>query len=168
MIRKFTIFSFTILLTTMAVAQQKPFTISGTIKGKNGGTVYISYGSQGENYVEDSALIRNGHFSFKGNLDAPVQALVWMNPNSTSYKYVQLYLSPGNMRLLLDYNKFCSRAVLQGSRLQQEANVLQKMKAPVIGKMEPFNQAYTRANGIYIEAIKAKKDEATLQQLSDA
>jgi len=164
MTNKFSILQLSFLLMAgIAVAQQKPFTITGTIEGKTEGYVYLSY--YGERYIRDSALIGNGHFSFKGSLDGPAQAFVSMGHGSP--KYAQLYLSPGNMHLSLDYNNFSSSTVLTGGRLQEEAEVLTKMKAPVIKKMEPWSEAYGQAKRIYGDAVKAKKDEATLQQLKD-
>jgi thiol-disulfide isomerase/thioredoxin len=164
MVNKFIYLQLSLMIAVVATAQPKPFIITGNIKGQTGGYIYLSY--KGNGY--DSSLIENGRFSFKGNLSGPVQAMVTMDRNARFFdKYVQLYITPGNMQLSLDYNNFADGAVLKGSRVQEEAYVLQKMRAPVMEKMKPLSEAYDKANGIYIAAMKAKKDEITLQQLKE-
>ncbi len=153
-----------LLLSGYASAQDKPFTIDGNIKGKSGAYIYLSY--KGNGY--DSSLIQNGSFSFKGKLNGPVQAMVMMDRNARFFdKYAQLYLTPGTMQLSLDYNNFSDGAVLKGSPVQVEADKLNKLRAPVMAQIKPLSEAYNKKNLIYIEAMKAKKDEATLATLKD-
>lgn len=153
-----------LLLSGHASAQDKPFTIDGNIKGKSGAYIYLSYKGNGYN----SSLIQNGSFSFKGKLNGPVQAMVMMDRNARFFdKYAQLYLTPGTMQLSLDYNNFLDGAVLKGSRVQVEADKLNKLRAPVMVQIKPLSEAYNKKNLIYIEAMKAKKDEATLATLKD-
>ena len=78
MINKFICLQFSLMIAGIAVAQQKPFTIAGNIKGKTGQYIYFSY--KGNSY--DSSLIENGRFSFKGTLDGPAQAMVKMDRNA--------------------------------------------------------------------------------------
>lgn len=153
-----------LLLPGHASAQDKPFTIDGNIKGKSGAYIYLSY--KGNGY--DSSLIQSGSFSFRGKLNGPVQAMVMMDRNARFFdKYAQLYLTPGTMQLSLDYNNFSDGAVLKGSPVQVEADKLNKLRAPVMAQIKPLSEAYNKKNLIYIEAMKAKKDEATLATLKD-
>ncbi|HEU4633424.1 MAG TPA: hypothetical protein VFS22_05530, partial [Flavisolibacter sp.] len=48
-----------VMVASTATAQQKPFTIEGTITGKTDGYIYLAY--KGSAY--DSSLINNGRFS---------------------------------------------------------------------------------------------------------
>ncbi|HWJ92374.1 MAG TPA: TlpA disulfide reductase family protein [Flavisolibacter sp.] len=154
-----------LMMAGFANAQEKPFTIAGNIKGKTSGYIYLSY--NGRDY--DSSLINSGRFSFKGNLSGPAQAMVMMDRNARFFdKYVQLYITPGAMKLSLDYDNFTDGAVLSGSLVQAEADVLNKSRAPVMAKIKPLSDAYNKVNNAYIDAIKAKKDEATLAALKDA
>jgi thiol-disulfide isomerase/thioredoxin len=149
----------------IGTAQQKPFTITGSVKGKTDGVIYLSYNrSEGP----DSSRIENGRFSFKGTLDGPVQAIVMFERNPKSFNdFVQLYITPGNMQLSLDFNKFPDDVNLKGSSVQDEAEKLNKLKAPIMAQIKPLSEAYNKANGIYIAAMKAKKDEATLDALKE-
>ena len=117
----------------------------------------------------DSSLIRNGHFSFHGQLTGPTQASLVLNKQTRSIdQYLQLFIVPGDMQLSLDAGNFRNGAVLKGSPVQVEAEALNKAKEPVMAKIKPLSEAYDKANSVYSAAIKAKKDEATLQSLKDA
>ena len=162
--KKILFLQLSLLIAGVALSEQKPFTITGNIKGKTGGYIYLSY--NGHSY--DSSLIENGHFSFKGNLDGPAQAMVMMDRSTRFFdKYVQLYIVPGNMKLSLDYDNFSDGAVLKGSPIQAEADALNKSKAFIMKELKPLSARYDKANNEYIDAIKAKKDEATLASLKD-
>jgi thiol-disulfide isomerase/thioredoxin len=52
--------------------------------------------------------------------------------------------------------------------VQDEADQLKKAKAAIMTKMKPLQEAYNKANTEYSNALKAKKDEATLASLKDA
>jgi thiol-disulfide isomerase/thioredoxin len=165
---KYLYLSLLIVMSAMiASAQQKPFTIKGTINGKDQGYIYLSYDA-GEKRLLDSALIENGKFSFKGNLPPAVLAVVMMDKNSRSYdKWKQIYLVPATMKLQINYNHF-EDAILTGSPVQSQADELMKLRAPIIEQMKPLSEAYSKLNSIYIAAIKDEKDEATLASLKES
>src|SRR5688500_5655184 len=86
-------------------AQPKPYTLTGTIKGKTDGYVYLSYAENEAKriYKKDSALIKNGRFSFTGELPGVTQASVYLDPQSrTPDQFLRLFLVPGTMQLSLD------------------------------------------------------------------
>jgi thiol-disulfide isomerase/thioredoxin len=146
-------------------AQTKPFTLNGNIKGKTNGYIYLNY--EGNN-APDSSQIENGHFLFKGTLPGPTEAMLMLSRNPKSYdELAQLYIMPGNMQLSLDKSNFPESVKLKGSPVQDEADQLNKLKAPIMAKVKPLSEAYQEANGIYIAALKAKKDSATLDALKE-
>lgn len=154
-----------IIITGITTAQEKPFTITGSIKGKTDGYIYLAY--KGSTY--DSSLIENGRFSFKGLLNGPAQATVMMDKSPGFFdKYVQLFITPGKMQLLLDYNNFSDGAVLKGSSVQAEADQLEKLRAPVMAQIKPLSDAYEKASNTYRQAMQVKKDEATLESLKES
>ena len=169
MINKFiTVSAGFMLMASLAIAQQKPFTIDGNIKNKTDGFVYMFYSQNSDNNNLDSSIIGNGHFSFHGHLSGPNQVTIVLNKKSQSPdQYLQLYIVPGDMQLSLDANNFRNGAVLKGSPVQAEADALDKAKEPIMAKIKPISEAYTKAIGVYREAVKAKKDQATLQSLKD-
>lgn len=159
---------FLVVVAGGATAQEKPFTIEGNIEGKTGGYVYLSYsGAEATSYQRDSAFIENGAFSFKGKLAGPTQAMVSFSRQPMSFdEIVQVYLVPGKMQLSLDRDNIRA-AVLKGSPVQTEADALSKAKEPIMLQLKPLSKNYDKLNEAYREAVKAKKDEATLQAMKD-
>ena len=154
----------------VAAAQQKPFTITGNIKGKDNAYIYLYYSDdEAGKQKTDSAFIKDGRFSFQGKLAGPTQAGVVLDKQARSIEqYLQLYIVPGEMQLSLDANNLRDGAVLKGSPVQAEADALNKTKAPIYAQLKPLSEAYNKTNAIYIEARKAGKDEATLEALKEA
>jgi thiol-disulfide isomerase/thioredoxin len=158
-----------VMVAALATAQQKPFTITGNIRPKTNGYVYLSYSDEASGYKKDSALIKNGHFTFNGNLVGPTQAMVSFSRQPMSFDEVaQLYLVPSKMQLSLDKNNISAAPVLKGSPVQAEADALTKAKEPIMAQLKPLLKTYDRLNAEYRDAIKAKKDEATLEGMKDA
>lgn len=154
-----------LLMAASLVAQEKPFVITGQIKGKKEGYIYLTYRPL-EKY--DSAKIVNGRFVFKGKLDGPAEASLLMDKSPRSFeKYTQVYITPGTMQLTVDYNNFSEGIVLKGSPVQADADLLKRLIAPVMIKLKPISDSFSHANDVYIAAIRAKKDEATLDQLKN-
>jgi thiol-disulfide isomerase/thioredoxin len=155
-----------LMLTSFAIAQTKPFTIKGKMDGKNDGCIYLTYpNEQTKTVVLDSVLVDKGEFKFKGNLSGPSQAMLMMDRKGRTYdKILPLYIVPAEMKLKVDYDRF-SDGELKGSSVQDEADQLKKAKAALMAQMKQLQDAYTKANVVYSEAVKAKKDEATLATL---
>ncbi|GAO43016.1 TlpA disulfide reductase family protein [Flavihumibacter petaseus] len=168
MICKIIASAFVVLSGIPAIAQQTSFQLDGNIKGKPDGYIYLSYENTAtEKYIVDSARISGGKFAFKGELDGPVQAVVMMDKRGADGRYTYLYLVPAKMKLTLDYASFNQSAVLKGSPIQDEADVLKKSQADINAQLDPLRKKYDEENQKYIAAIKAKKDEATLVKLKE-
>lgn len=170
MLNKLSFLSACLMVAGLAHAQQKPFSIAGNIEGKSDAYVYLYVmgGEPGRSKM-DSALITNGRFSFNGQLSGPAQAMLAMDkaPRGNYGKNAELYLVPADMQLSLVYDNF-EDPTLTGSPVQKEADELRKSKAAIMARMKPLSEAYNKANNIYIDAMKAKKDEATLASLKEA
>ncbi|MGN6420488.1 MAG: redoxin domain-containing protein [Pseudobacter sp.] len=152
-----------------ALAQSKPFTIDGSIKGGHNGYVYLSYSTGDRDHRTDSSLVKNGKFTFKGELPNPVMAMVSaekLRSMSGREDYKQLFIEPGNMKLSLVKGNIRS-ATLTGSAANAENEELEKTNASLRAEMKPLSEAYEKRNLEYMAAMKAKKDENTLQQLKD-
>ncbi len=155
-------------MTIIAIGQQTRFTIKGSIHDKSGGFIFISYPNEHDETKLDSSMIVNGKFSFKGKLSGPVEATIMMDRNEEYFdKYIRKYIAPGKMKLSLYYDNFEELAVLKGSSVQADADILEKMKAPAMAKLKPWEEASDKASDLYIKARKAKKDSATLEMLKN-
>lgn len=152
-----------------ALAQSKPFVIDGSFKGEHNGYVYLSYATGERDYRTDSSRVKNGKFSFKGELPYPVSASVatektrsWTGKEDVA----QVFIEPGNMKLSLVKGNI-KAAKLSGSASHLEYEELENINAPIRAEVKPFSEAYDKRNQEYMAAVKAKKDEAVLQQLKD-
>ncbi|MFL5787840.1 MAG: TlpA disulfide reductase family protein [Flavisolibacter sp.] len=152
-----------------AAAQEKPFSLKGKLEGNYEGYIYLAYPSIAEKYITDSVVVENGRFSFEGKLPAPAMASLFTdrkNRSANDPNRVSLFIEPKAMNVALTYNKFAG-AKLTGSETQKEMDGLKKAKAGIEDQLEPLRETYDNANNAYIEAIKAKKDEATLESLKE-
>lgn len=152
-----------------ALAQSKPFTIDGNFKGDHKGYVYLSYNTGEREGKTDSSLVKNGKFSFKGELPHPVSATVYTEKfySWTGKEDVaQVFIEPGNMKLSLVKGNIKS-AQLTGSASNNDQDDFEKVNASLRKEMEPLSNAYYKGNEAYMAAMKAKKEEATLQQMKD-
>lgn len=145
-----------------AFAQNSAFTLNGTVEGKNGGYIYLSYAGKDGKSKLDSALITNHAFVFKGELNGPCIAYLRSSlkirnmddPNSTSF-----FIEPTNMKLTLVEGAFKSFK-LTGSKTEEENAQLNLLREPIRVEMEPLLAAYNQANDAYTKAIKANAPQA--------
>lgn len=151
----------------VAFAQNASYILKGTIKGKNDGKIYISYYNDAEKLQNDSAIIVNGNFEFKGALSGPTTLfLKGLSDNSklNSTNYTSLFIESGTMQLQLtdgDYANF----KLTGSPMQDDYNRLMASKKSIYEEMKPLNVAYEQANNAYIKSMKEKAPQAVQDSL---
>jgi len=151
-----------------AFCQQGTFTLKGSVKGMDKGTLYLGYLTADDKYIRDSALVQNGAFEFKGNLKEPVQATISNSPNPQydSPGYASLFLESAAMTATIDGGNFKDMQV-QGSATQEEYAVLQKMEEPVRKDQEPAARAYDEANLAYSKARRDNLPQARQDSLKD-
>jgi len=158
--KKLTTVVMAILVTSFSIAQEKrgPFQLDGTITGKDNGYVYLRYGNGF--YIEDSAAIKNGTFSFTGMLSEPVLATI----SSSGEGGINFYLDPATMTINIKSPAF-QEATIKGSVTQNEYQELVNDRTSVQQEMAPLSQAFEDANKQYLKAIQARKSEAELSTL---
>lgn len=145
------------------------FHLKGQIKGQKTGYIKLYYTDKNSKRIKDSAAITNGKFQLSGQIKEPTMAYLegdvksgaMDEANTTSF-----YLEPATITIQLTYNDF-KKAVIKGSATQDESKALSQLTAPVIKEMEPISKEYDIANAAYSAAVKAKKDEATLEALKE-
>ncbi|TSJ40532.1 AhpC/TSA family protein [Mucilaginibacter corticis] len=82
---------FVLMLLVSITARAQNARLTGELKGFSGGMVKLVYNGQSKT---DSIKVKNGKFTWKGNLDEPQQVYLTM-PN----KYYVFFFQPGNARL---------------------------------------------------------------------
>ena len=149
-----------------AQAQEKlPFTLTGDIKGLPNRYVYLSYAEGDKEYRTDSALSKNGQFTFSGKLVQPVEGRLYLDKNAARYgegDMASFFMEAASMKLTSATGRL-KEAKLTGSKSQQDQDLLTAARAPVQKKLQPLSDAFNKLNKEYIAAIRAKKPEATLE-----
>ncbi len=150
-----------VMLVVMSIsgfAQQTTFNIKGTINWKNSGYLYLSYQDKNGKAKTDSSVIVNQTFQFTGEINEPTNAYLRNSlkiRNMDDANYTSLFIEPGNMKLEItegDYKNF----KLKGSKTQDEAAQLAKLKTSINAELKPHYEAYKVANEEYSKAIKAR------------
>lgn len=151
------------------VVQAQSFTLTGQVEGKPSGYIYLNYPGSDGNYRMDSAKLSEGRFTFNGNIDGPsMSGLSLERPSPMSFDddIASLFLEPGAMTASLKKGHL-KEAVLKGSKAQDDMELLNAARKPVMTGLAPLSATYNRLNLAYIAARKAKKDSATLAGMLD-
>lgn len=156
--------------TAFTYAQQAPFVLQGKVKGWSDGMLKLSYPGAGDKFVQDSAVVKNGAFEFKGMTDGPVMAYIASSKASRMRddpNMVMFFLEPGKLSMELTAGNFKSLKV-KGSATQDENAALELRKKTQLDQIRVLSAAYDKANMAYIDARKAEKPEAELEALKEA
>ncbi|ULT23674.1 DUF4369 domain-containing protein [Sphingobacterium sp. E70] len=109
-------------LTVVALGQQ-PFVLKGETVNVSSPYVYLGYRSgDGSKHTLDSVKIEHNAFVFKGKIEEPVMAYLYVDRNSRSVddpNAVSFYLEPKKMSIRLEKDKF-KDALIKGSKSQDE------------------------------------------------
>ena len=165
------IFLITLLCSLSAKSQQsqKMFFVKGLITGARTTILRLSYTGDDGKLRKDSAVIKDGKFSFEGALQLPTMAYISGNtksrsdedPNTTSF-----FLEPAVIHIALKEDEF-KKAVITGSNSQSEMAVLEQSLAPVLSDMQGLSEKYTRANETYIKAKEDKLPDSVLNVMHE-
>lgn len=151
----------------LAVSAQKPFTVTGNVKGlKSGDKVYLVYKNDGAD-VTDSTTVANGAFAFKGNVAAPLRATLFVNKNpyvsppvpGYSLDFKGLYLESAAIKLTGQDS--LKRAEISGSKVNDDDKQLKALVKPVTDQLDAVNADYVKLTA------EQKKDEAMVKPLQE-
>ena len=151
------------------VSNDTSFLLKGKISGYKKGNLKLIYSNKNGQHIVDSSEVKNGSFEFRGHiaeptkvyLEGPVSNNDMNDPNFTSF-----FIEPAEIRVSLAINEF-KKAVISGSKTQDEQAELDKSIAPVLMEMTPLSNEYDKLAREYRQAAKAKKDDASLTELKD-
>lgn len=113
----------------LTVGAQGNYTVSGSLKNAEGKKVYL-YSGDRMSMRQDSTVVSNGVFTFKGNLDKPfVSGRIIVGPISYTSNPVmwEVALEPTQITFQGDYNS-PAEAVVKGGKAQDELNAIAKEK----------------------------------------
>lgn len=130
------------LLSLPAAVARDTFTLSGRINGMNNGKIYLDYMTAWARYARDSAIIVDGRFSFRGEIDGATTAALHLSPvvkNNNDPNLATFWIEATTMRVELTTGDFKNYR-LEGSPTDDDARAL---AARV--EQEPANDNTTRA-----------------------
>jgi len=159
--RKYILFALCFIGTTGLYAQDKHFKLSGKINGLNQGLIWLIYPGADGKQVQDSALVNNKSFEFKGQVNEPVMAYIALDKKFTSMKNPNLgtmFLSAGSSSAELAKDHF-KDLVLRGSKTQDEYKSLESQRAAIEKGKAKIMQNYIKANDAYITAVKENRPD---------
>lgn len=105
----------------------KSFTLEGKITGYTDPYIYLSYHDNTGKWIKDSAAVKNGAFSFHGQIDEPTMAGLYGKQTSRSMgdqNTTSIFIEPTKMTATLENHKFWD-AVIKGSKTQEENAILE-------------------------------------------
>ena len=147
-----------------------PFTLQGEIKAKKyPTTLYLTF-VENKKLVRDSAILRDGHFVFKGSIIRPLKATLALKEEDAN-KYASsvrsLYLDPGVMTIKAIGE--LDSAEVTGSPSTKLADEWKNIREPYLSRMNELRlRAYfNRGNRDSVRLLKDQSDEA-LQELRRA
>ncbi|MGV3528095.1 MAG: redoxin domain-containing protein [Flavisolibacter sp.] len=122
--------------------------------------VYLSFNDHEGNTVSDSALLKDGQFSFETEVDEPTMAFLTVKlekaNGKSKYRFerIQLFLEAGNINVdVKDSLKF---AMVTGSKAHTDFERFSKLQ-------KPYSDAGRELSRQYMELRKAKDEEGMKQ-----
>jgi peroxiredoxin len=156
-----------VALLPLAVLAQKPFSVTGNIKGlKSGDKVYLVYKANGAD-VTDSALVKDGAFAFKGTLTDPARANLFLNKNpfvsrpmpGETLDMTAIYIEPAAIKL--SGADSLKKAAVSGSVINEDDKKLKALTKPVTDQLNAINAEYVKLSA------DQKKDETIVKPLQE-
>ncbi|WP_418359786.1 redoxin domain-containing protein [Sphingobacterium detergens] len=162
-----------VLLTNLSLVAlgQQPFVLKGETVNVSSPYVYLGYRSgDGSKRTLDSVKIENNAFVFKGKIEEPVMAYLYLDRSGRSGddpNAVSFYLEPKKMSIRLEKDKF-KEGLIKGSKSQDEWAKLNVEKQVIRKEMEPVLEEYGRLNKRYMDAdAELKLLEAKVKKLKE-
>src|SRR5882724_8192002 len=86
---------------------KKTFMLNGTLHGKEGEWIYLSFPLADGKYIRDGALVTDGRFSFKAVINEPTRAYLMIKPAKTEpNNSVLIFIEPATMTIALEPGRF--------------------------------------------------------------
>ncbi len=141
------------LTALISACNSKPsneYIINGTTDLADGEIIRLSYEVNNDSTFQDSCVVAQGKFSFKGTIDTP--AMGWLstgNQNDGTGKYRMMMFEPGTITVDLTGEKY-NDARIEGSLLNAQRDSLEKIQ----------NAVYEQINRLSEKARAAENDTA--------
>ncbi|TXH21333.1 MAG: AhpC/TSA family protein [Chitinophagaceae bacterium] len=144
---KKTILALSIVLPSITFAQNQEFTIQGKAGKTNApAKIFLSYRANNQ-YILDSALLKNGTYSFKGEVMAPTKATLTLDYTGTGLRSVgktpdvfSVYLDKG--RILINTKDSLKHSTVKNSIINADYTKYTKLLSSVQSKLDALNNEW--------------------------
>lgn len=138
------------------------FTLKGKLSGQDSGMIILGIRTDSV-IIYDTALIENGEFVFKGNIDEPygVELNAGNDSNRTSF-----YIDPAEMQILLIRNRF-SQYILLGSKTNDESKEIDSLCYDNNQIIQSLREAYFK-NSELLNNVQNKNERKKLITENDS
>ena len=144
---KTTIIAVLAILPTLGFAQNQDFVIKGKIgKVNQPAKVFLSYRA-GAKMVQDSAVLKKGVYSFKGEVAAPVKATLTLDYSGNGLRNVgknpdifSVYIDKGNM--VINAKDSLKNSVVKGSVINTDFAKYNKMLSGLQAKLDALDKEW--------------------------
>lgn len=123
------------------------FTLTGQIKNMPGGKIILGYSNYTGQYIDDTAIIQNGHFEFSGQISQPTYAILKSLPRNNK-NYTSIYIEPKKQQIFLILDSF-QYVIMEGSVTQKENEILENSYHQIEKKWN-VKDAYEKAVADYL------------------
>ena len=134
------------------------FIINGNLVGHNTKDIKISYFNKSQVWVDDTAKVNNGSFSFRGSIAEPTLVRMYGNIKSRSVddpNFTQLFIEPKVTTINLTENNF-KRAIIKSSNSQMLLNELMNSKKHVEESSESIGNSYSLVKEAFAQGDTSK------------
>lgn len=118
------------------------FTLTGQIKNMPDGKIILGYGDYLGNYIDDTAIIKNGRFEFTGQISQPTYAIIKSLPRNDK-NYTGIYIEETKQQIYLSNDSF-QYARMEGSPTQKDNEILDSIYRQIEKKWN-VKDAYEKA-----------------------
>ncbi|WP_430815631.1 thioredoxin-like domain-containing protein [Carboxylicivirga sp. RSCT41] len=150
------------------------YTIKGEIAGLKDGAITIGYYDHANQKAIniDSIKLVNGYFELTGRLDSPLEVRAMITPGNY---YFSMWLENSEISIKADLAKAKKDdwggaelpVEISGSVIQDEQSRYNAMLKPIEDELEPYGEAYTKANMAYMKGSRNKIPEEELKVLKE-
>jgi peroxiredoxin len=145
-----------------AMAQKEKYTVNGQIGNLNApAKIHLMY-KDGDNWIEDSAILVNGRFRFEGSVVLPVPAMLNLNPTGSDkgqnrYESLSLFLEKGSIQVS-SADSVIIHAVVKGGKVNKDFQNLQLV-------LKPNTEKSRKLNAEHAAALKEKRDDEAFMEM---
>lgn len=166
---KWWVLNLLLLFSYAARPQNSQFVVQGTITDAPVGVLYLRYTDPAGTDKVDSALILNGSFVFRGNINQPTRAILRANrkmiPDDQNLNITPLYLEPTIIKIRLDYDHF-SDVKVTGSKTHKSYDELNARQAQSIQKIKVLQDSLSQLTKHSLASNKQTDSESHRDRLT--